>query len=394
MDLSRLELDNRCSRFRAAMTAAFPDWGAALIVSKVNQYYFTGTMQDAMLLIYSDGHMAYFVRKSFERAKLESPLPDIFPMASYRDAAQSAGAHLGNVYIEGETMPYAMVERIGKYFHMDRIGNLEAVVRGVRAVKTPYELYWIEQSGMAHNELLTQDVPALLKEGMSEAELIGDLFARMSRRGYHGLARFAKFQTEIVAGQIGFGENSLFPSSFDGPGGNKGHSPGAPVGGDPNRRLRKGDLVFVDIGFGTNGYHSDKTQVYMFGAKPSAEAARIHQACMDAERRAAERLRPGEIPSRIYRDIIDHLPETLHGDFMGYGKHCVKFLGHGVGLHVDELPVIASGFDEPLEEGMVVALEPKKGLAGVGMLGVEDTYAVEAGGGRCVTGGGSDIILI
>jgi Xaa-Pro aminopeptidase len=56
--------------------------------------------------------------------------------------------------------------------------------------------------------------------------------------------------------------------------------------------------------------------------------------------------------------------------------------------------VIAEGFDEPVEEHMAFAIEPKKGLRDVGLLGVEDTYIVERGGARCVTGGGRDIIII
>ena len=394
MELTLQELENRRSRFCSVMTAAFPDWDTAIIVSKINLYYFTGTMQDALLLIYRDDRCACFIRRSFDRAKLESPLQDIYPMNSYRDAAQAVDAKLGNVYIEGDTLPYAMVERLRKYFQMDKIGNSEPIIRNIRAVKSPFELYWIEKSGKAHYELLTEDVPALLKEGVSEAEFTGCLFDRMMRRGYQGLTRFAMFQTEIVIGQIGFGVNSLFPTSFNGPGGNKGHSPSVPVGGEPNRRLKKGDLVFIDLGFGINGYHSDKTQIYMFGAKPSDEAMRVQQACIDVANRAAGRLKPGEIPSCIYRDCIDSLPDVLRRGFMGYGKHCVKFLGHGVGLHIDEFPVIASGFDEPLEENMVIALEPKKGLDGIGLLGVEDMYVVTPSGGRCVTGGGCEIIVV
>jgi Xaa-Pro aminopeptidase len=81
--------------------------------------------------------------------------------------------------------------------------------------------------------------------------------------------------------------------------------------------------------------------------------------------------------------------------FMGVDKrHRVKFLGHGVGLHIDEFPVIARGFDEPLEENMVLALEPKKAVPGIGMAAVEDTYVVTPEGGRCVTGGGRDIIVV
>ncbi len=81
-------------------------------------------------------------------------------------------------------------------------------------------------------------------------------------------------------------------------------------------------------------------------------------------------------------------------NFMGYGKRQARFLGHGVGLYIDEPPVIAKGFNEPLEENMVISLEPKKGMPDVGMVGVEDTYIVTAQGSRCVTGGGSDIIVV
>jgi Xaa-Pro aminopeptidase len=71
---------------------------------------------------------------------------------------------------------------------------------------------------------------------------------------------------------------------------------------------------------------------------------------------------------------------------MGFGGRRVQFLGHGIGLEVDEMPVIASGFDEPLEEGMTIALEPKKGIEGVGMVGIENTFVVTPGGGRPITG--------
>jgi Xaa-Pro aminopeptidase len=229
---------------------------------------------------------------------------------------------------------------------------------------------------------------------MSEAEFLGELSAEMFRLGYQGLARFHQMQAELTAGQVGFGSNSLYPSYFDGPGGMKGGGPAAPLGAGETR-LKRGDAVFVDIGFGINGYHTDKTQVYFFGAEPPGCFKKAHQFCIDIQRRAAERLVPGEIPSKIYQDITASLGEDGLDCFMGVdNNHRVKFLGHGTGLNVDELPVIAKGFDEPLEENMVIALEPKKGVPPIGLAGVEDTYIVKAGGALCVTGGGRDIIRV
>ena len=229
---------------------------------------------------------------------------------------------------------------------------------------------------------------------MSEADLVAELFEKMVKYGYHGVARFAMFQTEIVVGQVGFGESSIYPTSFDGPGGAYGMSPAVPLLGSRERKLKSGDLVFVDIGYGVDGYHSDKTQVYMFGATPSENVVKAHNDCINVQSRIAGLLKPGAIPSEIYNTVMDSLDEDFRENFMGFGSRQVKFLGHGVGLHIDELPIIANGYLTPLQENMVIALEPKKGIAGVGMIGVEDTYIVRPEGGKCVTGGGSEILVV
>jgi Xaa-Pro aminopeptidase len=123
--------------------------------------------------------------------------------------------------------------------------------------------------------------------------------------------------------------------------------------------------------------------------------AEAQQFCLDILSKTADRLKPGEIPSRIYDDITAGLSEKEQSCFMGVDdRHRVKFLGHGVGLNIDEFPVIARGFDEPLEENMVIALEPKKGVPGIGMAGVEETFIVTPTGGRCITSGGREILRV
>lgn len=394
MKLTITELNGRRMNFIRAMSERFPDWDTALIIGKVNQYYFTGTMQDALLIIRKDGSFSYNIKRSYSRALDETPLSCVYPMESYRDVAHREGEALGNTYIETELIPFSIVERLYSVFNMRSLGSLDNVVKQVRAVKSEYELHNMKISGKKHDELLTRVVPEILKEGMSEADFVGELTSRMFKMGYHGLTRFSRFQTEIGTGQISFGTNSLYPTNFDGPGGARGNSPAVPAGGDPDRLLKMGDLVFVDIGFGVNGYHSDKTQVYMFGTKPPPEAVKLHQLCLDVEKRAAELLRPGEVPARIYESIIETIPPEIKPFFMGYMDRTAKFLGHGIGLHVDEFPVIAAGFNTPLEENMVISLEPKACVENVGTVGVEDTYIVTADGGLCITGGGRGIIEV
>ena len=376
------------------MDERHPDWRTAAVTTRVNQLYLTGTMQDGLLVVPRDGDARYFVRRSFTRAQEESPFARMEPMDSYRDIARRMDPDWGVTYLETEIVPYDTVLRLGKYFRMQEIRSLDRTLFDVRAVKSPYELAWMERSGARHHALLREEVPKLLQEGMSEADFVAELYACMVKNGYQGLCRFFRFQTEMVVGQVGFGESSLCPTCFDGPGGAYGMCAAAPLVGSRERKLKIGDLVFVDIAFGMNGYHTDKTQVYSFGKKPSPEAVAAHRLCREVQARAAEMLKPGAIPSHIYRTVCGALTDDQRRHFMGYGDRSVKFLGHGVGLHVDEFPVIAEGFDAPLEENMTLALEPKKGVPGEGMAGVEDTFVVTPAGGRCITGEPMDILVV
>lgn len=397
LNLTKQELQNRISRLIDTMNVKSPDWDTVIIVSRVNQYYFMGTMQDAVLFIQKNGTVRYFIRKSFERAADESPLAqegNLCLMDSYRDAAAVLGAQLGNTYIETEVMTYAIAERLKKHFQFNIKGSVDRIIFSVRAVKSQYELAVTEEAGRRHNDFILNTVPSLLYEGISEAEFVGVLYAEMMKLGHQGLNRFFMFQTEMGIGQVAFGESSVYPTSFDGPGGSYGMSAAVPLIGSRRRKLRKGDLIFVDIGFAMSGYHSDKTQVFMYGAEPSAEIAEAHAVCKKIETNVAAKLKTGAIPSEIYRSVMAELTEREKENLGGLNGRKVKFLGHSIGLQVDEYPVIAEGFNEPLETNMLFALEPKKGIAGVGMVGVEDTFVVTPDCGRCINGGCNDIIVI
>lgn len=393
-ELAKEEIELRQSKFRQAMDTRHPGWDTAVFVSKINQYYFTGTMQDGLLIFRRDGEKGYFVRRSCERAIDESPFEPIYPIKSYRDAAASIGADCGRTFIETEVMTLAIFQRLKKHFKISELNPLDQTILYVRSVKTSYELACMEESGRIHNMLMREAVPALLREDMSETDLCVALLNKMYEHGFHGTTRFQMFQTDLGLGQIGFGTNTMYPTYFDGPGGHVGLSPAAPLMGSRERKLKRGDIVFIDIGFGIKGYNSDKSQAYIFGAKVPEAVLREHRRCMEIEERTARLLVPGALPSEVYRTVMSELSDEFKRDFMGFGKSQVLFLGHGIGLNVDELPVIAAGFDVPIEENMVFAVEPKKGVADVGLVGVEDTYVVTKDGGRCITGGGCDIIEV
>lgn len=388
------ELRDRMERFRFHMDRDHPSWEFAAIFGRANQFYYTGTMQDGVLLVPRSGEAVLWVRRSIERAHDESFFPDIRPMRSFRDAAAGMGACPASIHVEKEVVPLALLERFRKYFPCTDVRALDTQAARVRAKKSAFELAIMERAGRIHRHVLEDCVPAMLREGMSEAELGGKVFSRLVCEGHHGIARFGRFGTEMILGQLGFGENSLYPTGFDGPGGCLGAAPGAPVLGSHTRALKVGDLVFVDCACGVWGYHTDKTVTYMFGRAVPDEAVEAHRRCVDVQDATAAMLRPGVTPAEVYATILDGLDPAFLDNFMGFGDRRVQFLGHGIGLAVDEAPAIAKGFDEPLEEGMVFALEPKKGIRGVGMVGIENTFVVTRGGGRCITGKNAGLVPV
>ena len=388
------ELENRMRAFRTRMDISNPDWEIAVIFSKINLYYFTGTMQDGMLIIPKHGEAVLWVRRSYERALDESLFPRIEPMSSFHDAAKGMSRLPDTVYLETEVVPLALYQRFQKYFPFKNVKSVDAQIYAVRAVKSEYELQLTRKAGKIDQHVLEDIVPDMLREGMSEVDLATEIYSVMVEEGHDGVSRFGMFDVEMFLGNVCFGESSIYPCYFNGPGGYYGMSPAVPLVGSRDRKLREGDLVFIDAGCGVEGYNTDKTTTYMFGSPLPQYAIDIHNKCVDIQNEAAEMLKPGAIPSEIYDSIISSLDDEFLQNFMGFGNRKVKFIGHGVGLQFDEKPVIAEGFDDPIQEGMVFALEPKNGIDKIGMVGIENTFVVTPKGGECISGDNPGLIPV
>jgi Xaa-Pro aminopeptidase len=393
MKVPLTELNDRLKRFRERIDATQPGWEMAAITGKIPLYYFTGTMPDGLLLIPQDGEAVFWVRQSYERAVDESFFPDLRKMRSYRDVAAGMPKIPRAMYLETDLVPIAQLQRMQKHLPFIDVRSADAEVSAVRARKSPYELSLMERAGEIHRHVLEDLVPGMLSEGIDEVTFACDLYSVMVKEGHQGIIRFGMFN-EMLLGQIGFGTSSISPICVDTPGGVSGMHPSVPQMGCRERKLTKGDLVVIDIGCGCNGYQTDKTLSYMFGRSIPDAAIREHEWCVAIQDEIASLLKPGAVPAVIYRTIMDGLDPGFLTNFMGYGDRRVKFLGHGIGLWIDETPVIAEGFNEPLEEGMVFALEPKKGISDVGLVGIENTFVVTPQGGRSLTGTSKGLIEV
>ena len=379
------ELEARLERFRRAMDAAHPGWEMAAVNHKVAMYYFTGTIQEGVLLIRPQDAV-FWVRRSFERACNESHFSDIRPMHSFREAAAFYGSAPKVMYVETKKATLDWERMLHKYFAFEELGSFDSVLQDLRMVKSEYELKQMEQSGAIHETVLDIVAPKLIHGGISEAQLAIAIYSEMVQRGSHGTARFNQALGEEAVGIASFGKSGLVRTGFDGPGGTDGTCIAVQSIGNAFRKLQSGRLVYLDIPCGFDGYHTDKTVVYYYGDLAKAEQSKhlieAQQRCLELEQEVVRLMVPGEPIENLYLCTMDKF-DNIYGDaFMNGGK----FLGHSIGLVMDEAPAIAKGFKQPLQPGMTFAVEPKIALPGLGMVGTENTYVVTEKGARSLTG--------
>ena len=379
------ELEARLERFRRAMDAAHPGWEMAAVNHKVAMYYFTGTIQEGVLLIRPQDAV-FWVRRSFERACNESHFSDIRPMHSFREAAAFYGSAPKVMYVETKKATLDWERMLHKYFAFEELGSFDSVLQDLRMVKSEYELKQMEQSGAIHETVLDIVAPKLIHDGISEAQLAIAIYSEMVQRGSHGTARFNQALGEEAVGIASFGKSGLVRTGFDGPGGTDGTCIAVQSIGNAFRKLQPGRLVYLDIPCGFDGYHTDKTVVYYYGDLAKDEQSKhlieAQQRCLELEQEVVRLMVPGEPIENLYLRTMDKF-DNIYGDaFMNGGK----FLGHSIGLVMDEAPAIAKGFKQPLQPGMTFAVEPKIALPGLGMVGTENTYVVTENGARSLTG--------
>ena len=379
------ELEARLERFRRAMDAAHPGWEMAAVNHKVAMYYFTGTIQEGVLLIRPQDAV-FWVRRSFERACNESHFSDIRPMHSFREAAAFYGSAPKVMYVETKKATLDWERMLHKYFAFEELGSFDSVLQDLRMVKSEYELKQMEQSGVIHETVLDIVAPKLIHGGISEAQLAIALYREMVQRGSHGTARFNQALGEEAVGIASFGKSGLVRTGFDGPGGTDGTCIAVQSIGNAFRKLQPGRLVYLDIPCGFDGYHTDKTVVYYYGDLAKDEQSKhlmeAQQRCLELEQEVVRLMVPGEPIENLYLRTMDKF-DNIYGDaFMNGGK----FLGHSIGLVMDEAPAIAKSFKQPLQPGMTFAVEPKIALPGLGMVGTENTYVVTENGARSLTG--------
>ncbi len=353
--------------------------GGALIVQKADLFYFSGTCQDAHLFIPDRGEPTLMVRRNYERAEKESALENIVEVQNFKEMgnmiARSTKSN-DRLGLELDVIPYNLFLKYKEMLKPAEIVDISPAVRRIRMIKTPYEIEILKEAGRLSKEVF-EEIPDFIKEGMTEAELGARIEYLLRLKGHQGLIRTRAFNQEGTA-HILSGWTSAYASFFDGPTGGAGLGPHFPQG--PScKRIGRHEPIVVDFATVFRGYVFDQTRIFSIGPLPD-KLLEAHETALRIKRKTVCQAVPGSNGKELYNTAQSMAQKAgLASHFMGYGQG-VSFVGHGVGLELDELPVIAKNFDIVLQPGMVFALEPKFSFPGEGTVGVEDTFLVTASG--------------
>ena len=389
-----LELAQRHAQLRAALAIHAPEAEGLMAFSRLGIYYLTGALAPGVVWVPREGEPVLLLRRGAERARLESPLEHILAFRSFGDLpglAAGTGSPLGKtVAAELGGVSWALGNILAAKLPEVRFVSGDAILAMAQSRKTDWELAKMRLAGARHRACLEQIIPSRVRPGMTEREISHVCWEVFFEHGHCGIMRMGTPSEEIFLGHVAAGDSGNYPSAFDGPLGLRGEHPAAPVMGYPGQVWQQGQPLALDVGFSLEGYLTDKTQVLWAGSEGSipSEVRRAHDFCVKVQQWVAARLSPEHAPSELYAHCVEWAArEGFAEGFMALAPNTVRFIGHGIGLAIDGWPVIAKGFDEPFEVGQAMAVEPKIGIPGVGMVGVENTFEVTSMGGRCLTGG-------
>jgi Xaa-Pro dipeptidase len=369
------ELENRRKSLQTQMAASKLD--AVLVVQNADLFYFTGTIQSGALYVPAEGEPVYMVRRDLARAKEESPLPEIVPFGSMRDIPEILrrfGLPVpSRVGMELDVLPVNLFERYRKVFPDAAWADATPAIRRVRMVKSAHELR-LMRAAAEQLDTIYRAAPAIIREGMTAIELASELEALARRDGHQGLIRMRGFNGEMMYAHVFSGPDTAVPAYTDTPLGGVGPYPGFGQGASW-RRIARNEPIILDFAGSVEGYLVDQTRLFVLGELP--ERLRKGYEDMIAVQALMEKLAvPGATWGGIYDRCFELAESMGYADsFMGAKGAKVAFIGHGLGIEIDEFPFIARGFHEDvLVPGMTFAFEPKVVFPGEGAAGIENTF--------------------
>lgn len=374
------EIITRINKIKTNLKEASSE--AILIASNANIYYTSGRFFRGYVYIsqekspvwfvvkpqvYDKEENVFFIRKPEEISEILKDVKYDFP---------------SSISLEENDLTYSEVIRLKAIFPNSILINGSPILKRTRMVKTEWELNEMKIDGIHHTKVYGE-VKDCYKPGMSDLQLQIEIEKKLRLEGSLGLSRVSGNLMEINLGSVISGENADNPGPYEFTMGGSGVHPSLPVGANGSPIL-KGQTVMIDMNGAFNGYQTDMTRVWSLG-ETSELAQKAHNCSIKILRELEKKSLPGVSIKELYDEAIKIVEEEhLQNYFMGH-KSQVGFIGHGVGIELNELPVITPRSKDILAENMTMAIEPKFVIPHVGAVGIENTYIVTKKGLENIT---------
>jgi len=345
---------------------------ACIITSPVNQYWLTGFIFDGYILVYAEGEPLLFVRRPTGLSG--ENIVGIRKPEQIPSLLREAGLQVPKkVLLESDAITLSAALRLQAALEMPEIKNISAAIRTLRSVKSEYELNQIRESAAIHTEVYGL-IPSLYRKGMTDLALQIEIERQMRLHGSAGIFRSFGENMDIFMGSMLAGDNAQAASPYDYALGGEGITPLLPLGVN-GTLLVPGTTLMVDMAGNYRPNMDDMTRTFVIEHAPEI-AYKAHQVSLDIVHAVEETTRAGVPCAELWHLAEKIVKENkLEAYFMGTAQQA-KFVGHGVGLEINEPPVLTPRSKEVLESGMAFALEPKFVLPGIGAVGIENTYIV------------------
>ena len=376
------------NRIQQAMQKMNAD--GCLLTVDVNLYYTTGRIYSGYFYLPAEGAPWFFVKRpngltgdQVEYIRKPEQMAELFAAHGLKMPEK--------LLLEADELTYNDYMRLQAIFNPKETANATALMRNLRQIKTPHEIEMFRISAERHAKTYAE-IPECFRPGMTDLEFQYEIERRMRKNGSIGIFRAFGANMDIFMGSILAGDNAESPSPFDFALGGGGMDASCPLGAN-GTVLKDGTAIMVDMAGNYTAYMTDMTRVFSVGRLTDL-AYKAHQTALLIQSEIENIARPGTPCAELY-NIAAKITENegLGAYFMGTLQQA-KFVGHGIGIQINELPVLTPRSKELLEPNMVFALEPKYVIPGVGAVGIENSFLVTETGLEKITQFKEDIIQL
>ena len=353
--------------------------GAAVLLYSRDILYYAGVSIPSILLVTPQTARLY-ARRGFGVVREDATIDDVVPHGNMRAVAEQLRSEKldgSTIGLELDVVPVELYSRVEEALPAASFENVTPLIISQRMVKDDDELKLVRISASIADKAQRRALE-VIREGISEIEMAAEVEAELRRNKHEGILVNRRFDTYAMYGMMGSGENlsrfAGFANVATGIGLNRSMRISA-----SDRIMKRGDHVMIDMTGSYHGYITDVTRPYVIG-RASEMQIDVFEALCSVEDEILASIRPGVPVAEVYNVGVEAAAKTQYGEyFMGHEEKG-EFVGHGLGLELDEPPILGPGDPTIISKNMTLAVEINTIIPDFGTIKVEDSLIVTSDG--------------